>query len=46
MGIFFGIGIYYKLYLGLGNITEKDQLTRFSLGENAIHRLVFYCFLE
>ena len=28
-GILFGVGTYYKLYFGLGNITEKDQLTHF-----------------
>ena len=27
--ILFGVGTYYKIYLGLGNITEKDQLTHF-----------------
>ena len=28
-GILFGVGTFYKLYFGLGNITEKDQLTHF-----------------
>ena len=28
-GILFGVWTYYKLYFGLGNITEKDQLTHF-----------------
>ena len=29
-GILFGVWTCYKLYFGLENITEKDQLTRYA----------------